>query len=491
MAAESPGTPTWSKEEAHSAIAKLVEKYRTEEAQGKLPEYNEANVRLRFINPLLKALGWDIEAPDEVSVEDHLLTGYSDYALKMPGERRPRVFVEAKRFELGPLGLDGHTERGGRKVSYPQQAVQYAWQTQAAWSVLTNFKETRLYSSYTDPKAPDGGLVFKIAIEDYESRFEELWAISKDSVASGALDEIPRKRARETIQVEAPAALFECRSDLAQDIHSLNPTISIGEVQEAAQRILDRLIVMRAAEDRRVLPSESLWRLYSAWKDTQIDPSALFVASLRHQFEQFDRIYDSEMFSPGHVCDRVAISNAVAQTVLEVLYEYNFNLIDADILGSIYEGYLGFVLKEEHGELRFRREDAERKKHGVYYTPTFVVEYIVDRTLGRALEGGSMESAATIRVVDPACGSGSFLIKAFDRFGEFYARTNLAARLSARGRRTVEEHAGDRRGPRLPRAHSSRQPVWRGPRRSGGRNRINKSHAQGTQKGSEATANPP
>jgi type I restriction-modification system DNA methylase subunit len=442
VSVESSGTSPSSKDEAHSALARLVEKYRSEEAQGRLPDYNEANVRLRFINPLLRALGWDIESPDEVSVEDHLLSGYSDYALKIPGERRPRVFVEAKRFELGATGLDGYTERGGRKISFPQQAVQYAWQTQAAWSVLTNFKETRLYSSYIDPEHPDDGCVFKIRLEDYEARFEELWAISKDSVASGALDEIPRKKARETIQVEAPAALFECRSDLAQNIHILNPDISITHVQEAAQRILDRLIVMRAAEDRQVLPSESLWKLYSTWKDTQIDPSALFVASLRHQFEQFDRIYDSEMFAPGHICDRVAISNAAAQSVLETLYEYNFNLIDADILGSIYEGYLGFVLKEERGELRFRREDQERKKHGVYYTPTFVVEYIVDRTLGRALEGASTERAASVRVVDPACGSGSFLIKAFDRFAEFYSRANLAARLSAKGRRTVEEHEG-------------------------------------------------
>ena len=132
----------------------------------------------------------------------------------------------------------------------------------------------------------------------------------------------------------------------------------------------------------------------------------------------------------------------VAQSVLETLYEYNFNLIDADILGGIYEGYLGFVLREERGELRFRREDAERKKHGVYYTPTFVVEYIVDRTLGKALESVDNTGAASIRVLDPACGSGSFLIKAFDLFSEFYTRTNLAARLSARGRRAVEEHEG-------------------------------------------------
>lgn len=426
-----------------------MEKFRAEETRGRVGEYNEAQVRLRFINPLLRALGWDIESPEEVSVEDHLLVGFSDYMLKLSGERRPRLFVEAKKFELGSQGLDGYTERGGKKISFPRQAVQYAWQTQAAWSVLTNFKETRLYSAYIDPKDPESGLVFKIPIEEYISRFDELWAISKDSVKTGALDELPRKRARETIQVEAPAALFECRSELASNIHALNPMVPLREVQEAAQRILDRLIVMRAAEDRRILPSESLWKLYSAWRETQIDPSALFVSSLRHQFGQFDRIYNSEMFAPGHVCDEVSIGNAVAGTVLETLYEtlyeYNFNLIDADILGSIYEGYLGYVIKEEQGDLLYRRDDAARKRHGVYYTPTFVVEYIVDRTVARALEGADPGTAAGLRVVDPACGSGSFLIKAYDRFAEYYQGLNLAARAAAKGKRTVEDHS-DRPG---------------------------------------------
>ncbi len=442
VSAEPSSTLPDSKEHARAAVAMLVEKYRAEESRGKLPDYNEASVRIRFINPLLRALGWDIEGPDEVSVEDHLLSGFSDYALTLKGERRPKLFVEAKKFELGPQGLDGHTERGGRRISFPQQAIQYAWQTQAGWSVLTNFKETRLYSAYIDPKEPETGLIFQIRLEDYESRFDELWTISKESVATGGLDETSRKKARETIQIEAPAALFDCRGDIAQDIHRLNPNRTTAEVQEAAQRILDRLIVMRVAEDRRILPSESLWRLYSAWKETQIDPSALFVASLRHQFGQFDRIYNSEMFAPGHICDQVSVGNAVAQSVLERLYEYNFNLIDADILGSIYEGYLGFVLTEESGELFFRREDQQRKRHGVYYTPTFVVDYIVDRTLGRAIQDSDEQGVRALRVLDPACGSGSFLIKAFDRFVEYYARRNLAARATAKGRRTVEDHEG-------------------------------------------------
>jgi type I restriction-modification system DNA methylase subunit len=397
-------------------------------------------VRSSFIDPLLRALRWDTESRTEVAVEERLLEGHCDYTLRIPGDRRPRVFIEAKRFELGPKGLDGHTERGGRPLSFPQQAIRYAWQSQAEWAVLTNFKETRLYSAYIDPNDPDSGLVFTVPIEDFEAHFDELWTLSKESVRTGGLDALPKKRARETIHVAAPTDLFACRNRLASDIHRHDPALSTGDVQQAAQRILDRLIVMRAAEDRQVLPAETLSTLHQAWKKALIDPSSLFIKSLRHQFEQFDNVYNSEMFAPNHVCDRVSIGNGTMDEVLQVLYNYNFDLIDADILGSIYEGYLSFVLGEEKGELTFEREEGTRKRHGVYYTPTYVVEYLVDHALGPLLEDADRSRLAALRLVDPACGSGSFLIKSYDRVAERYSRLNDEAKASAKGRRTIEEH---------------------------------------------------
>lgn len=398
-------------------------------------------MRVSFINPKLRALGWNVESPEEVTVEDHLLSGFADYALRLPGERRPKIFAEAKQFELGSKGLDGSTERGGRKVTFAQQAVQYAWQTQADWSVLTNFKETRLYSSYIDPSNPESGLVLTVRIEDLEKKFDDVWLLSRESVSSGALDARETKRARETIHVEAPADLFEVRESIATDIHRLNPGLGLDETREATQRIIDRLLVMRAAENRGFLPSEALWKVFRSWKDTQIDPSALFIASLRNHFHQFDRVYNSEMFAPGHICDRVEISNAAIERGLNTLYEYNFDLIDADILGSIYEGYLDYVLEEEKGQLRFRREQSTRKSHDVYYTPTFVVEYIVDHTVGPLLSGSGPEAVFNAKVLDPACGSGSFLIKAFDRFATWYGSYNQARRREAKGRSTLADHA--------------------------------------------------
>lgn len=441
---EDPALNGTSREEAKTAVASLVEKYRSLSQRGQLGEQNEAEVRTRFITPLLRALGWDVEGLDEVHPEQRTLSGFADYGLKLPSDKRARIFVEAKPFDIGPAGLDGHTFRGGKRLTFAQQAIQYAWQMQASWAILTNFAETRLYSSYVDPKSPDEGLIFKLTWDEYLVRFDELWRLSKEATAEGRLDSLETKRSRQTIHEEAPADLFECREILVADVHRLNSQVSLKEVQEAVQRTLDRLIVIRVAEDRLILPSEALWKLYNSWRETQIDSGALFVSALKDFFQQFDRIYNSEMFAPGHICERVNISNDTVARVLDVLYDYNFDLIDADILGSIYEGYLGYVLREEKGELKLRRDEATRKRTGVYYTPTYVVEYIVDRALGPLLEGADLERVEKMRVLDPACGSGSFLIKAFDRVTDWYTHYNQVQRLDAKGRNTLDAHE-DRR----------------------------------------------
>ncbi|HEV2165755.1 MAG TPA: hypothetical protein VGS23_02070, partial [Thermoplasmata archaeon] len=281
MSPADPAQNHTAREEAKAAVGSLLEKYRSLAERGKMGEQNEAEVRTRFITPLLRALGWDVEGLDEVRPEQRTLTGFADYGLKLATDKRARIFVEAKPFDLGPAGLDGHTFRGGKRVTFAQQAIQYAWQMQASWAILTNFAETRLYTSYVDPKAPDEGLILKLTWDQYLDRFDELWRLSKEATAEGRLDALEIKRTRQTIHEEAPADLFECREVLVADVHRLNPKITLNEVQEAVQRTLDRLIVIRVAEDRLILPSEALWKLYNSWRETQIDSSALFVSALK------------------------------------------------------------------------------------------------------------------------------------------------------------------------------------------------------------------
>jgi len=100
---------------------------------------------------------------------------------------------------------------------------------------------------------------------------------------------------------------------------------------------------------------------------------------------------------------------------------YDFNAIDADVLGTIYEQYLGHRAQDPQGKQVVDKR-AKRKAQGIYYTPQFVVRYIVGQTLGRLLQERDYEQARQVKVLDMACGSGSFLIEAFDVLDRYLAR---------------------------------------------------------------------
>jgi type I restriction-modification system DNA methylase subunit len=100
---------------------------------------------------------------------------------------------------------------------------------------------------------------------------------------------------------------------------------------------------------------------------------------------------------------------------------YEFSVLPADILGQVYEQFLGKVIRLTAGhQARVEDKPEVKKAGGVYYTPTYIVEYIVKQTVGRLLEGKTPRQAAKLRVLDPACGSGSFLIGAYQRLLDWH-----------------------------------------------------------------------
>ena len=120
---------------------------------------------------------------------------------------------------------------------------------------------------------------------------------------------------------------------------------------------------------------------------------------------------------------------------------YLFNVIDVEILGSVYERFLGKVVRPLGRGITIEDKPEVRKAGGVYYTPRYILNYIVEQTAGKLLdeiaaenetEGVKAFSTSTekIRILDPACGSGSFLIRAFERVCEHWQK-RLTANLRA------------------------------------------------------------
>jgi len=165
---------------------------------------------------------------------------------------------------------------------------------------------------------------------------------------------------------------------------------------------------------------------------------------LQQIFRDFDGYYDSDLFA-YHLTDEVFIDSATTADIINGLYQvlggmasYDFSIIDADVLGAVYEQYLGHVaaiVKQRAKEAQARMDlglpveetyeitakKQRRKEHGIYYTPKFVTNYIVKETVGRFLNERSSNEILNIKILDPACGSGSFLIRAYDELLNYHA----------------------------------------------------------------------
>ncbi len=237
-------------------------------------------------------------------------------------------------------------------------------------------------------------------------------------------------------EVELLADLGRWRRELFRHLRLHNPARSAGQIDDAVQRLLERLVFIRACEDRGIEERRLLPMLRC--KD--------LAARLNALFREFEHVYGGRLFAP-HLCEELAGEAAAYERVIEGLYQalggphslppspdsgrgeimvgrYDFSAIDVDVLGMVYEQYLGRQVRDL-GDRQAAEERVKRKARGIYYTPRPVVRYIVAQTVGRLLQERTGEQARQVKVLDMACGSGSFLMEAFDVLERF--RPGLAA----------------------------------------------------------------
>jgi type I restriction-modification system DNA methylase subunit len=400
------------RERIKAEIKKLIDKY----DKVKDKHYNEEATKNDFILPLFKILGWDVEDSEEVSKEENISGKRVDYGFKIDGI--PKFFLEAKALDEK---LDGSRMVKDREVSYPEQAINYAYYKGCNWAVLTNFKGIIVYDAWAK-STPNSSFRFAIWLDSIFSDFDNgIYLLSKEAFEQGLLDKKYSTKSRKRPITEQLLLDFtNFRGLLSKDVHNLNKSKNINEeeLDEAIQRLFDRLIFIRNCEDRELEP----YILLSAIRQWKENRKGTVINKLREVFIHFDETYNSKIFSK-HLCDQVEISDNVLIKVIDGLYTaedgsiiYDFSLIDADILGNIYEQYLGHILKKT----KLTESKAKRKEEGIYYTPSYIVEYIVRNTVGELIKNKKTD-VSKIKILDPACGSGSFLIKSFDVLNEYYS----------------------------------------------------------------------
>ncbi len=400
-------------------IKELVNRYNSLKSSGKLSDYNEEATKKGFIEPLFRALGWNIEDLYEVSVEETISKKRVDYGFRI--DSIPKFFLEAKSLK----------EEDIINLKYVQQAIDYAWMKSCNWAILTNFRTLIVYNAEEKNKDPrlNRFLMFSTP-EDYLNN-KNLLLLSKSSFIKGELDEKAEQFGRKEFKKPVDKALLDditvFRELLYNNIKNNNPEkkLTEEEIEEAVQRIIDRLIFIRNAEDRGLEPEELRAKLRE-WGDSS---RKTLLYKLLELYKDYDSSYDSKLFEKDN-CDDVKIDDVVLETIIDGLYEskdglyrYDFAFLSPDTLGSIYEQYLGRILKKAGRSSKLEASKSKRKSEGIYYTPTYIVDYIVKNTLGEYLKTHKEKDIEKVKILDPACGSGSFLMKSYDSLENYWKET--------------------------------------------------------------------
>jgi len=407
-----------TKEQAYEKIAKLVERFDEHVEEYKRNGYNEHQTRVDYINPFFKALGWDMdneqgyaEAYREVIHEDKIKVGGAtkapDYGFTLFGQRK--FFVDAKKPAID-IKSDIHPA---------YQVRRYGWSAKVPLSIVTDFEEFSIYDCTKKPKPTDKASVARIkyiTYDKYLDEFDFLWDIfAKENLPKGRFDKYvksdTKKKGTATVDDEFLKSIEEWRTYLATTIALRNKSLNEDEINYAVQKIIDRIIFLRMCEDRGV---EQYGELKKAAEKGDI------YQNLFALYRMADDKYNSGLFDfkEDKITPTLTVDNKVMKTIIKGLYypncEYEFSVMPADILGSVYERFLGKTIrltKAHHAKIEEKPE--VRKAGGVYYTPKYVVDYIVENTVGKLITGKTPKQIEKIKICDPACGSGSFLIGAY------------------------------------------------------------------------------
>ncbi|HWB64457.1 MAG TPA: N-6 DNA methylase [Chitinophagales bacterium] len=421
------------KEKAKAKIEALVSQFKEQYASYHANTYDEARLRIDFINKFFTALGWDVandnelaEDYREVIYEDKLKIGGStkapDYGFRLSGSEKRLFFVEAKKPAV-PVKTD-------KSAAY--QLRRYGRSAQTPVSILTNFEEFAIYDCGKTPAENDSAAVNRIKYlryEDYPAEFDFIYdTFSREAVVKGRFDKFVQsdtnKRGSVPLDKEFVELLNTWRKYLAVSIAKNNVQLNEEQLNFAVQQTIDRLIFLRFCEDRAVEHYGNL-KNTTAKGDTYQNLLAVFAdADAKYNSGLFD-------FEKDTITKNLKVDNKVIKNIVQELYypkcEYEFSVMPVEILGNAYEQFLGKVIRITPAHsARIDDKPEVRKAGGVYYTPQYIVDYIVAHTVGELVKGKSPKEIAQIKIVDPACGSGSFLLGAFKYLLKHYTDWYIA-----------------------------------------------------------------
>ncbi|QQZ28104.1 N-6 DNA methylase [Thiothrix subterranea] len=446
-------------EQIPPAARKVLEEWHAMITDGSIYKQNEKKLQPEFFRDLCgTVLGYKSFSQKDkktgqwtFGAEESSGRGFADFCFG--------TFSEKNKQRLAPFELkDPRTSNMdipmGRTLSTVAQAAQYAENSkgEAHWYLVSNCIEIRLYKYPYSNYIYESWQIADLIKPDEYARFVLL--LGAKNLLSGATEALftQSQQAEKDITNALYADYREIRVKLINGMKRENGRFSRQSMVARAQTLLDRVLFIAFAEDRGLLPANTL-ATYILAKDSLMNGAwerlkLLFKYINEGNGRDIPR-YNGDLFKPDAALEELNISDGLLHE-FKGLWEYNFDVdINVTILGHIFEQSIAdldqiYESLDEQTDLELTQQkhgtSGKRKQDGVVYTPDFITAWIVEHTLGAylskcklaiAAEADSLawwsayrQTLATTRILDPACGSGAFLVAAWQYLKQEYTLVN-------------------------------------------------------------------
>lgn len=427
----------------------------------KIKEFNEEQLQARFATEVFgETLGykntyndtWEYELEKKTDVDgkkvDIVLGKFSSDSSKV------MAVVELKDFKYHDL--DKKQNRVGDKRTPVEQGFGYApkFGGSCRWVLVSNFNEVRLYDK-------DNELEYeRFYIEDLEDDFEFkrfLYLLSKENIIDRKLDNLIDLKIKEEEKIEREfyAKYKTIRSKIVSQVIEDNPTYNAEVLIEKSQKLLDRFLFIAFCEDKNIIPANSYKNMVLS-SNENVSKHELFAMLCRNidkgNKQKGINKFNGGLFKYDEILDDLVLDDNIFSELI-ILADYDFKTdVDENILGRIFEQSISDLeeLKNDALGIDTDKKKGKRKKDGVFYTPSRITRGIVEKSIGEYLNDKKLElgyeklpeltdesietqrglsakaekhltfwreyrsKVLSIKVIDPACGSGAFLIAAYD-----------------------------------------------------------------------------
>ena len=442
----------------------VLEKLKEEESQAEFLNDIFATV-LRATNKFNGQNEWNLERETKTKLDGQKADGVLGF-FDADGKKDVRAVIELKGAKVS---LDVRQKRTGDTRTPVEQAFNYApkYGKNCQWVIVSNYKEIRLYRSndmteyqvFFLEKLKDD-LEFKKFI--YILSFYALVGTEKKKAKTIELSEEYQKNQSE-IEKKFYNEYKAIRLHIFENMRKNNPAVNENTIIEKVQKLLDRFLFICFCEDKGLLPNEIFYKTLEKGKNFgdvfEVFKMLCNWINLGNPRENISH-FNGGLFKNDDVLESLYVDNEVFEKMKKIS-EYDFDSeLNENILGHIFEQSISDIedLKKELNGEEFDKKKGKRKKDGIFYTPKYITKYIVENSIKNWLDDKRKElgedklpeltekdfeikysskksneriysknykkhiefwtkyreAVKNIKIVDPACGSGAFLITAFE-----------------------------------------------------------------------------